>query len=52
MSTALPLLANISYRVGESLVFNGCKEKFVGNSKADKLLKRRGRGKYKIPNKV
>jgi predicted dehydrogenase len=52
MSTALPLLANISYRVGESLVFDGGKEKFVGNRRADKLLKRRGRGQYKIPNTV
>jgi len=29
MSTALPHLANISYRLGRKLTFDGCKEKFL-----------------------
>jgi predicted dehydrogenase len=48
-SSALPHLANISYRVGEPLVFNGRTETFENNKKADKLLTREYRKGFEIP---
>ena len=48
-SSALPLLANISYRLGQELKFNGEKEKFVNNSKADAMLTREYRKPYVVP---
>jgi hypothetical protein len=52
MSTVLPHLANISYKVGRSLVFNGKKERFVGDSEADKLLSRDYRKPFVVPEEV
>ncbi|UCH64253.1 MAG: Gfo/Idh/MocA family oxidoreductase [Fidelibacterota bacterium] len=52
MSTALPHLANISYLVGHDLTFDGKKEKFVGDREADKLLTRKYRKPYVVPDKV
>jgi predicted dehydrogenase len=49
-SSALPLLANISYRVGRELKFDGTKEQFVGDAQANRLLKRADRKGYLIPN--
>jgi predicted dehydrogenase len=40
LSSTLPHLANISYRVGRALVFDGQKERFVNDSEADRLLTR------------
>jgi predicted dehydrogenase len=51
-SSALPLLANISYRVGHELTFNGEKEKFVNDPKADSLLTREYRKPYVISLQV
>ena len=52
-SSALPLLANISYRLGgKELNFLGDKEKFANNSEADKLLTREYRSPYMVPDKV
>jgi predicted dehydrogenase len=51
MSTSLCHLANISYRVGRSLRFNGEKEKF-GDSDADAFLSRNYRKPYVVPEKV
>jgi len=52
MSAALPALANISYRVGRQLHFDGTKEKFVKDPEADKLLTRNYRKPYIVPQQV
>jgi predicted dehydrogenase len=49
LSSALPHLANISYRVGHSLVFDGKAERFVDDKKADQLLTREYRKGFEIP---
>jgi hypothetical protein len=51
-SSILPLLANASYRVGETLQFDGKSETFKGNRQANELMKRTGRKPYTIPNHV
>lgn len=51
-SSALPLLANISYRLGRGLKFNGETEKFVGDNEADTMLTREYRKPYIVPSKV
>ncbi|OFW11194.1 MAG: hypothetical protein A3H96_26965 [Acidobacteria bacterium RIFCSPLOWO2_02_FULL_67_36] len=48
LSSALPHLANISYRVGRSLVFDGRTEKFVNDKEADALLTREYRRGFEI----
>ena len=52
MSSSLPLLANISYRLNKTLKFDGKKEKFIGDSSADKMLTRKYRKPYIVPSKV
>jgi hypothetical protein len=52
MSAALPALANISYRLGRKLTFDGAKEKFVKDKEADKLLTRNYRKPYVVPEQV
>jgi predicted dehydrogenase len=52
LSSSLPHLANISYRVGRALTFDGQTEKFKGDAEADKLLTRPYRAPYVIPEKV
>lgn len=49
LSSALPHLANISYRVGRALVFDGKAETFVNDKKADRLLTRDYRKGFEIP---
>jgi predicted dehydrogenase len=49
MSAALPALANISYRLGRELTFDGAKEKFVKDPQADKMLTREYRKPYVVP---
>lgn len=51
-SSALPLLANISYRVGRSLRFMGDYEKFANDAEADALLTRVYRHPYVVPQNV
>ncbi len=51
-SSALPLLANISYRLGRELKFMGDYEKFANDSEADTMLTRRYRKPYVVPDKV
>jgi predicted dehydrogenase len=51
-SSALPLLANISYRLGRELKFMGDYEKFANDSEADTLLTRVYRRPYVVPNEV
>jgi hypothetical protein len=52
LSSSLPHLANISYRVGRALTFDGKTEKFKADAEADKLLTRTYRAPYVIPDKV
>jgi len=52
MSSILPLLANASYRVGETLEFDGKSETFKSNRKANQMIKRTGRKPYRIPASV
>jgi len=49
LSSTLPHLANISYRVGHGLTFNGKTETFENDKAADKLLTREYRKGYEIP---
>ncbi|MFO7935094.1 MAG: Gfo/Idh/MocA family oxidoreductase [Bacteroidales bacterium] len=52
MSSVLPHLGNIAYRVGESLEFNGEFEKFIDNQEANMLLSRNYRHPYIVPEMV
>ena len=52
MSACLPNLANISYRLGRELTFDGANEKFVKDKAADKMLKRDYRKPYVVPEVV
>ncbi len=52
MSACLPALANISYRVGRRLFFDGTTEKFIKDKAADKLLTRDYREPYVVPKVV
>jgi predicted dehydrogenase len=52
LSSTLPHLANIAYRVSRKLKFDGKTERFVGDAEADKLLTRAYRAPYAIPEKV
>ena len=52
LSTSLPNLANISYRLGRSLKFMGAYEKFANDSEADTMLTRNYRYPYIVPNEV
>ncbi|KPK86192.1 MAG: dehydrogenase [Bacteroides sp. SM23_62_1] len=51
-SSALPLLANISYRLGRELKFMGDYEKFANDPEADTMLGRRYRRPYVVPEEV
>jgi predicted dehydrogenase len=53
LSAALPHMANISYRLGRGLKFDGATEKFVNDPEADKMLSRGVyRKPYVLPEKV
>jgi predicted dehydrogenase len=51
-SSALPHLANISYRLGRELKFMVDYEKFANDSEADMMLTRKYRKPYVVPDKV
>ena len=51
-SSALPHLANISYRLGRELKFMDDYEKFSNDSEADIMLTRRYRKPYVVPDEV
>ena len=51
-SSALPALANISYRLGRSLKYSNETRKFVNDPEADKMLTRVYRKPYVVPDKV
>ena len=52
MSTALPHLGNIAYRVGRDLVFDGLSERFIGDRDANALISRDYRKPYVVPDIV
>ncbi len=52
ISSALPLLANISYRLGRELTFDGVREKFIKDKEADAMLTRNYRKPYVVPEVV
>ncbi|MDZ7373312.1 MAG: Gfo/Idh/MocA family oxidoreductase [candidate division KSB1 bacterium] len=52
MSTVLCHLANISYRLGREVVFDGHAERFVGDEQANFYLTRNYRYPYVVPEKV
>jgi hypothetical protein len=52
LSSVLPHLGNIAYRVGETLEFNGEFEKFIDNDEANMLLTRKYRHPYIVPKIV
>ena len=53
LSCALPHMANISYRLGRGLKFNGSTEKFINDPEADALLTQKEyRKPYVVPDKV
>lgn len=51
-SSALPHLANISYRLGRELKFMGDYEKFADDPEADAFLTREYRKPYIVPENV
>jgi predicted dehydrogenase len=51
-SSALPHLANISYRLGRELKFMGDYEKFANDPEADTMLTRKYREPYVVPDEV
>ncbi len=51
-SSALPLLANISYRLEREVKFMGEYEKFANDPEADNMLARRYRHPYVVPEIV
>ena len=52
LSTAYPLLGNIAYRLGRELRFDPKTERFAGDAEADRMLTRRFRAPYAVPEKV
>ncbi len=51
-SSALPLMADISYRLNRQLYFNGKYEKFVNDPEADLMLTRKYRKPYVVSEEV
>ncbi|NND05209.1 MAG: Gfo/Idh/MocA family oxidoreductase [Saprospiraceae bacterium] len=51
-SSVLPIISNISYRLGRNLTFDGASEKFVNDAEADKMLTREYRDPYVVKDKV
>ena len=52
LSAVLVHLANISYRTGRSIEFDPATEKITGDAEAGKLLTRKYRAPYVVPEKV
>lgn len=51
-SSAVPFLANISYRLGREIKFMGNSEKCINDPAADAMLTRKYRSPYVVPSKV
>jgi len=52
LASALAHLGNISHRLGRQLQFDPVKERFVGDTEADKKLARNYRSPFVVPDKV
>ncbi|MDZ4701377.1 MAG: Gfo/Idh/MocA family oxidoreductase [Rhodothermales bacterium] len=52
LSTCLPHLANIAYRLGRELRFDGASERFVNDAEADGMRTRAYRAPYVVPEVV
>ncbi len=52
LASALAHLGNISYRLGRQLTFDPAAEKFVGDQEADRMLTRRYREPFVVPENV
>jgi predicted dehydrogenase len=52
LSSALAHLGNIAYRLGRQLQFDPVKEKFVGDEQANKMVTRKYRPPFTVPEKV
>jgi len=51
LSSSLPHLANIAYRVRRNLTFDGAHEQFVGDEEANRLLRDSYRAPFVVPEK-
>lgn len=49
LTSSLPHLGNISYKLGRALTFDGRAEKFVGDAEADKMLTKEYRAGFELP---
>jgi hypothetical protein len=52
ISATLPHLANVSYRVGRELTFDGVTETIPGDREADDLLGREYRKGFEVPDRI
>ncbi len=52
LSSALAHLGNIAYRLGRQLQFDPVKEKFVGDEQANKMITRKYRPPFTVPEKI
>ncbi len=52
LSTVLPHLANISYRLGREVIFDGKEEKFKNDAEADAMLTRDYRAPYVVESNI
>jgi hypothetical protein len=52
LASSLAHLGNISYRLGRQLQFDPATERFVGDAEANKMLTRKYRAPYVVPEKV
>lgn len=52
LSSALAHMGNISYRLGRQLEFDPVKERFIGDSEANQMIRRDYRAPFVVPEKV
>ncbi len=52
MSTVLPIIANVSYKLGRELRLDGKQESFTNDAEATKMLRRENRKGFPVPDKV
>ncbi len=52
LSTVLPLIANVSYKLGRELKLKSNEEAFIDDKEANKMLSREYREGYVVPDKV
>ncbi len=52
LSSDLPILANLAYRLNRQLTFDGKQEKFINDPQANEMLTRKYRSPYVVPDAV